>query len=140
MAAKPENTFRASVHKHVRAVIYHMKTNNPYLAGVPDDWYSGTGDDLWVEYKFVVIPKRADTVIDINTLPSPLQRDWLIGRHIEGRNVAVIVGCKEGGVIFPGRSWQTELTAHEFRQRLLPREEIARWIENRTGVKSYGDK
>ena len=40
-------------------------------------------------------------------------------------NVGVIVGCKEGGVWFPGLSWDTTYTTEWFRESILSRKEIA---------------
>lgn len=132
MSRKPENTFRGSVHKHLPRDLYSVKMNNPFAAGVPDDWYSGAKADLWVEYKYLEVPKRPGTVIDLTSgkkpMLSPLQQDWLRSRHAEGRNVAVIVGCKDGGVLFIGRDWEIPLTAGVFTSRLQSRIDLARWI------------
>ena len=65
--AKPETVFTNSVHTHLdRATLYWMKNHNEYVGGVFDCWYSGKGDsstDLWIEYKFVVLPKRDATLV-----------------------------------------------------------------------------
>ena len=128
MSSKPETTFIASVHKHLPASLYRVKNANPYNAGIADVWYSG-GSDLWIEYKFLVLPKRGATVIDLINGKDPsisyLQQDWLKSRHAEGRNVGVIVGCKEGGVWFPGVSWDTTYTTEWFREHTLSRKELA---------------
>lgn len=100
-----------------------MKNHNQYNGGIPDVWYSGRAGDLWAEYKFIVIPKRDDTRVDIGL--SELQKNWLTSRHAEGRTVAVIVGSKDGGVIFSGVDWATECTAKSFRSLMLPRKELA---------------
>lgn len=125
----PENTFIASVHRHLPCGLYSMKNHNQYNGGIADVWYSGGKADLWVEYKFIVVPKRSDTVIDLldgkNPPISPLQQQWLRGRHAEGRSVGVIVGCKEGGVWFPGVSWDCVYPASVFRAQLLGRKELA---------------
>lgn len=129
MAAKPESTFIAAVHRHLPplAELYRMKNNNPYISGIADCWYSGQRD-LWVEYKFIVVPKRPDTVISIDL--SALQRDWLSSRHIEGRNVWVVVGCKEGGVVFEDTTWEQPITAAKFRGRLLGRPGVAQHLSS----------
>lgn len=127
MSTKPETTFSNSVNKHLSEAVYHMKNNNPYLGGVPDVWYSGKAADLWVEYKFVVLPKRMDTVIKIDL--SKLQQEWLKGRHAEGRNVAVIVGHKDGGVFFPGVDWDSVYRAQDFMALHKSRKELAQLIE-----------
>jgi len=132
MSSKPETTFIRSVHKHLPDDLYHMKNNNPYNSGIADVWYSSK-KDLWVEYKFIVLPKRGDTVIDLingkNPSISTLQQAWLKDRHAEGRNVGVLVGCKEGGVWFQGVSWNTVYTATEFRRQLVNRAALARVIQ-----------
>lgn len=131
--SKPETTFIGSVHKHLppgRKNPYWMKNHNAYTGGVWDCWYSGAAD-LWVEYKFIVVPKRGDTMI----LPdlSGLQTDWGRDRLAEGRNLAVIVGCKEGGVIFENLEWEAEIASAAFKVRIMDRRELAQWIIMRTG-------
>lgn len=132
MSAKPETTFLQSVNKHLPASVYHMKNNNPYLGGVPDVWYSGPGGDLWVEYKFIVMPKRGETVVKIDL--SKLQQTWLWDRHTEGRNVGVIVGHKDGGVWFPNVGWSGTYTASDLLQLSKTRKELAQIIYAMCGV------
>jgi hypothetical protein len=126
MAEKPETVFTRSVHRHLPPALYRMKTHNPYLSGPADMWYSGRRADLWVEYKFEVLPKRPTTLVAPGL--SALQVDWLRDRHQEGRNVAVIVGCAEGGVVFRDLEWEKALTLVEFRARLQKRPELAAFI------------
>lgn len=137
MSAKPENTFIGSVNKHLPKDVYFMKNNNQYCSGIPDEWYSGIGGDLWVEYKFIEIPKRPDTVIDLingkNPSISMLQQDWLRKRDAEGRDVGVIVGCKEGGVWFSGVTWDFTYTAEKFRSWLQERKVLAGYINSLVG-------
>lgn len=137
MSAKPENQFIASVHKHLPVDLYRMKNHNQYNAGIADVWYSGVNEDLWVEYKFIVIPKRDDTVIDLVDCKNPsishLQQQWLKGRDAEGRNVGVIVGCKEGGVWFPNCSWDFTYTAGQYREWLDSRQVLAGFINSFVG-------
>lgn len=129
MAVKPENNFIQKVHKRLPPSVYRMKTHNPYVAGVPDCYYSGTKDALWVEYKFVPrLPARVP--LDINL--SALQRAWLVGRHNEGRNVAVIVGSPEGAVILRVTDLPDALTTEQFRKDMLTIEEVALWLTNQT--------
>lgn len=101
-----------------------MKNHNPYVGGVPDVWYSGMRADLWVEYKFIVIPKRDRTMIEPDL--TGLQKDWLMERDREGRSCKVIVGCKEGGVIW--KDWTQPLSTKSFREQLITRKDIARYI------------
>jgi hypothetical protein len=121
MSAKPETTFYNSVHKHLPVELYHMKTHNPFVAGVPDVWYSGPRGDMWVEYKFIVLPKRDNTLINIGL--SELQKDWLRERDREGRCCRVIVGCKEGGVML--KDWTKEICNKTFKSLLVSRKKLA---------------
>lgn len=129
MSAKPENSFRGGVHKYLPRDLYHVKMNNLYSSGIPDDWYSGESGDLWVEYKF--IPKLTAKLCELPGL-SPIQRLWLDARHAEGRNVAVIVGCPEGGVLYRNLEWNTPITKEAFISRLQARQDLAAWILSQT--------
>ncbi len=124
--AKPETVFTNSVHAHLdREALYWMKNHNEYVSGIFDCWYSGKGEesaDLWVEYKFIVIPKR-DTTMIVPEL-SPLQMQWGVDRHQEGRNMAVIVGSKEGGVFLHPGQWGA-LSTRDFKEKLLSRQALA---------------
>lgn len=132
MSRQPENTFISSVHKYLPKEIYHQKNHNQYNGGIPDCWYSGETGDLWVEYKFVVLPKRADTMIRVDL--SELQKNWLASRHSEGRQVAVIVGCKDGGLWLPGLGWHFQYSAEAFRRNMVSRLALAAAIAKLTHV------
>ena len=135
MAATPEATFTAGVHRHLPPAteFWREKMANPYRGGGADYWYSARGKksrDLWVEWKFVRLPKRDSTTIDLVGGKDPplshLQQSWLRDRHLEGRNVWVIVGTDaNGGVIFTGRSWEQPKPRSWYTAELLPRSEIA---------------
>ena len=128
MAAKPESTFIASVHKHLPPTLYRVKNNNEYTAGIADVWYSGVRD-LWIEYKFIAVPKRPEIRIDLLTGKNPaisyLQQEWLRSRHGEGRSVGVIVGSKDGGIWLPGVAWEQPFTAKDFLAHLRTRKDLA---------------
>ena len=128
MAAKPESTFIASVHKHLPPTLYRVKNNNEYTAGIADVWYSGARD-LWIEYKFIAVPKRPETRIDLLTGKNPaisyLQQEWLRSRHGEGRSVGVIVGSKDGGIWLPGVAWEQPFAAKDFLAHLRTRKDLA---------------
>lgn len=127
----PENTFIGSVHRWLPPVdkLYRMKNHNVYTGGVADVWYSGPKADLWIEYKFIKVPKRDNTEIDLlggkNPSISALQQEWLRDRHREGRHVGVLVGSTDGGVWFPGISWDRAYSTHWFRSQLLTRKALA---------------
>ena len=129
MSRKPENQFVSGVHKYLPPIneLYRAKMNNPYTAGLPDWWYSGKRGDLWVEYKYIKeLPKRDNTLI-IPDL-SDLQRDWLNKRYTEGRKVAVVIGCPEGGLFLDEPKWWNEgCSAADFK----------RWVESRQDVAGH---
>lgn len=128
----PESKFIKTVHRYVPDGVYWMKNHNQYLGGVPDVWYSGDKADLWIEYKFIVVPARGETIIDVRDLLSALQKKWLFDRLLEGRNVAVIVGCEAGGVWFDKLSWAVPITTKEFNHRLVDRKTLAKSIYDAT--------
>lgn len=148
MPAKPENSFILSVNrllplKKVRSSakvlasypaerhIHYEKMNNAFRGGTWDGWYSGPGGDVWIEYKNLVrIPQRAS--VKPFELLSGLQLDWGEGRHSEGRNVAVIIGCPTGGVLLREREWENELSPQQFQSLIRSRIDLASWILEQT--------
>lgn len=131
MASKPETTFYESIHRHLPPELHREKMHNPFRGGTFDQWYSGKNKDLWVEYKFIVLPKRPATLVVCNL--SKLQLDWGRKRLAEGRNVHVIMGSKEGGVILYPTEWSDSLSAGDFARRTVSRQKIAEWIIHQTG-------
>jgi hypothetical protein len=126
MSKGPENTFIAGLRKYIPPNIYVMKNNNLYNSGIPDLWLSGPKGDLWLEVKFIVLPKRGETTITIDL--SELQKTWIRSRSAEGRTLGVVVGSKEGGVWFPDLAWESPLKAAEYSSRLQTRAELAATI------------
>jgi hypothetical protein len=134
----PENTFIASVNRHLppKDEFHREKMANPYTSGTADYWYSSRLD-MWVEYKFLQLPKRDDTIVSLVGGKKPmlavLQQEWLKRRHREGREVYVIVGCAEGGVIFKYPEWGIPHSANFYRTNMRTRKEIAQFILARIG-------
>ncbi len=134
MAVKPENSFITGVHKFLppSKILHREKMNNPYRGGTADWWYSGNLCDLWVEYKFLPrVPQRGDMTPERYGLTA-LQLDWLHRRHVEGRNVAVIVGTPKGGVIMRDLAWETHISPIKFTAGILERRALADWITQQT--------
>lgn len=127
MASKPETSFTRRITSRLPKSIYHMKNNNQYVAGVPDLWFSGNGGDLWCEMKYVN-PLPVTVPVRPSKLLSALQMQWLNGRHAEGRNVAVIIGCKAGGVILTNLSWEKDIPINEFNSLIRSPSDLATWI------------
>jgi hypothetical protein len=133
VARKAETTFIASVHKRLAKEIHREKMNNPYRSGTADVWYSGYKSDLWIEYKFLpTLPKRINTEIVLDLTEN--QKLWLQNRHKEGRQVAVICGCRAGGVVFIDLDWEDPITVEAFLSRVVTRQELAQWICAQTGA------
>lgn len=136
MARKAETTFIASVHRHLPLGVHREKMNNPYRSGTADVWYSGQ-KDLWVEYKFIpALPKRKETMITLDL--SENQKIWLRERYTEGRHVAVICGCKTGGVLFTDLSWEEPIQTSVFVARTVTRQVLAKWLLDHTGEVNHG--
>lgn len=129
MSSKPESSFIRGVHKYLPTGLHFEKMNNPYSSGTPDVYYSGPQGDLWVEYKFLpALAVRANNKVNL----SELQRMWLHGRHKEGRNVAVIVGCPDGGTVLRA-PFPREISTPDIQRELLTRKQLAEWILTQTG-------
>lgn len=126
----PENTFIRSVHAKLPAYIYREKQHNAYRGGTPDCFYEHVRM-RWIEYKFVVLPKRDDTIIVPGL--SALQIDWLERNHRNGHGPLVIVGCgvgrKAGGVVIDTpKTWVQGMPCAQFKAALLSRQELADFI------------
>jgi hypothetical protein len=120
-----ENQFRISIHKHmVKEKPHNEKMHNPYRGGTADDWYSGTKRDVWIEYKWQ--PKLKSVLV--SKLASPLQYLWLTRRHEEGRNVLVIVGFPQGGIVIYPHEFDKRVPVTTVELRLLKRKALADFI------------
>jgi hypothetical protein len=134
MAKKPETAFYRGIHKLLPHTVYRVKMYNPLTGGIPDVWYSGNLDDLWVEYKWIAkVPKKA--LIRLDKLLSPLQQRWLEERHEEGRNIVVILGSPEGAWIFEGAAWKEPLDPVAIRTVNASKQNVADYIEKRTQLR-----
>lgn len=153
MSAGPENNFIAAVHKHLppEDMLHREGMHNQYRGGTADVWYSAESD-LWVEYKWVDLPKKDDTLVDITTprgkkQESPLsmlQQQWLRRRLDEGRNVAVIVGFRTGprdsfGLILQHGDWEEPRTARFYREWSKPTKDVAAWLKQQVGEFAHAE-
>ena len=92
-----EHGFIKSIHRTLPKEVYRWKINDNFAGGVADAYYSGKVGDLWVEYKYVKLPKRPESKVDFGA--SAQQIDWLCTRIDEGRNVYLVVGSEKGTLI-----------------------------------------
>lgn len=126
---QPETTYRLSIERKLPRNLHREKMANPFRSGTADCWYSGTRADLWVEYKWIPhVPRSAS----ITPALSGKQSHWLNSRMAEGRNVAVILGSPDGGLIYTEGSWREPVDSATFVDLMLDRGEIAAWIEGVT--------
>jgi len=130
MSSKPETRFYTSVHKLLPKSIYKEKMHNAYRGGTADVWYSGNADDLWAEYKW--LPKlNKKAPIRLYKLLSPLQLQWLRGRHEEGRNIVVILGSPDGAWVFERLSWEKPIDPTAIRSLASTKQDVANYIRRR---------
>jgi hypothetical protein len=128
-----EHSYIKSVHRHLNELSLRWKINDAFTGGVPDCFYEGSHQDLFVEYKYIKpFPKKEHTVIDLTDSRNYLtkqQQLWLTRRHNCRKDAWVIAGSEYGGVIFRGLGWQQPFSAEEFKRRALPQRLIAEQIQ-----------
>lgn len=132
MAAKPETNFSNALRDALPEGIYSMKNNNEYVSGIPDLWFSGRKGDLWVEMKFIQkLPKTVP--IRPYDLLSKMQEKWLRDRYEEGRNVAVIIGCKRStrleGIVLRDLAWERDICPQDFEALIVSKSELVSFIK-----------
>lgn len=139
--SKPETAFINSIHDQLppESEFHREKMWNALRSGTVDTWYSGNRTDLWVEYKWITLPRRAETLIEVAL--SQQQKHWLKSRYAEGRNVAVIlgfnIGARKYGVVFLHEAWQKSWLTSVCHERARSSKEIALWIQSRCLKGSY---
>jgi hypothetical protein len=143
--SKPETTFVSSVHKYIpKREIHKEGMANPYRGGTPDNYYDATPwlgpesmkpevQDLWVEYKFK--PKIGLKLDLCNQASKPalssLQMKWIRRRYSAGKNMWVICGFPEGGIIMKTpEEWARVWTKTEILAAMKSRREIANCVIN----------
>lgn len=115
-----EAGFISKVHRKLPKTIYRVKFSDKFNAGVPDTWYSGDFGDLWVEYKYQLVPGHKPKLSD-------LQKAWLTDRATEGRSVACVVGTPEGVIVYKDADW-----LHYKTYDLITFEDYIKWIGTKT--------
>jgi len=123
-----EHSFIRSIHRKLPDDVYVWKINDNFQGGVADAYYSRTGgNDMWVEYKFIQsLPKRPTTPVDFGL--SPLQRDWLKARLLDGRTVSVIVGSPDGHLILREGEWEKPISKETFTRNAVETSAVVAYI------------
>ena len=98
-----EHSFVKSIHRSLPSQIYRWKIHDTYTAGVPDAMYAGPSGILFVEYKWINLPKRETTNINLGL--SALQINWLDRFYLYGHSVMVAVGSTHGVLALSDRCW-----------------------------------
>lgn len=127
-----ESKRTAALRDKLKGRVFTFKLNARYANGVPDCYYSGAAGDLWNEHKYI---RPLPPIIDLTkpSVTSKLQQRWLIGRHKEGRNVAMVVFSDDGHLLLTGLDWQRPITRDEFRELAVPMQELADTLVERLG-------
>ena len=123
-----EHGYIRSVTRHLPSDRYQWKIHDSYAGGVPDWFYEGQNQDLWVEWKYIKpFPKRPGTLIDLTNKKylSALQQRWIMRRHEKRQDIWVIAGSEHGGVIFKNLDWQSPISVAEFQAQALKPKEIS---------------
>lgn len=130
MASKPETVFLNSVRSKLPRGLYNMKTNNPFVSGIPDLWVSGGKADLWSEAKWFVKTPKASFNLTAGKKPplSVLQQAWLRDRYNEGRNISVMIGSPDGVRLLLDLEWEQDCIFSP----IITRQETADWIVQQT--------
>lgn len=122
-----ESNYWSKLRKAIAARVYAWKINASYEKGVPDCWFSGCHQDLWVENKRVA-SAQPPVVLDLTDQKkylTALQQLWLERRHAEGRHVGVIVFSKVGHIWLPGLSWKEKVSRLEFIEKAMSMPDLA---------------
>lgn len=123
-----EHGFIKAVHRHLPPEVYRWKIHDTYTGGVPDAFYMGPAGCLFVEYKYVKLPKRADTIVKFNL--SPLQTNWLTRAINWGQLVALIVGFDQSATIITRPTHFKGMIKHKLQEEAIPLPTIGEWITN----------
>lgn len=126
-----EHGFVKAVHRQLPPWIKVWKICDDYQGGVPDALYFGqNGKLLFVEHKYVKLPKRKTTVINLDL--SSLQKEWY--SEMDSRRIPeiVLVGCEGGGVWVESLTEvYTGIVMKEFVNRRVSINELSGRITNR---------
>lgn len=122
-----EHGFIKAVHRHLSPEVYRWKIHDTYTGGVPDAFYLGPAGSLWVEYKYVKLPKRATTYIPFGL--SILQALWLTRAINWKQSAIVVVGFEKSAIALTDPELFTGSTKNELEKEAISFKEVAKLIE-----------
>lgn len=129
-----EHGFVRSVHRQLSPDVFVWKINDKYAGGVPDAFYAGPARCLFVEYKYVKLPKRDTTLV--KTSLSEQQKLWLDRMLGMDKQVALVIGSVLGSIIID-KNWDHPIPTGLFRQHAMSTQAVAQWISSFCLEKSH---
>jgi hypothetical protein len=128
--AKPEARYVGRVHGHLANNIHHQGMGLTATNGTPDDWYEGSKDTIWIEYKWW---EKIPAIFNLCTRKSTpklskLQQRWLKRGYKNASNVAVVIGSPDGSIFLPNLEWSGEVKRDDY--IALSEAQIAQIIES----------
>lgn len=99
------------MHRHIPSEVYRWKIHDTYTGGVPDAFYCGPAGSLWVEYKYIKLPKRKTTPVTFGI--SELQRIWLTRMALYGQTTLLAVGWQQSAQVFYGSNLHQKVRQDE---------------------------
>lgn len=122
-ASKPEARFVRKLIKPLPSEVYSEGMSGVFSNGVPDRYFEGDTDILWIEFKWIKrLPVRKELVIpDL----SALQFSWLSRAYKNNRSCAAVVGHPEGALILlTPQEWEFGIS--KYKSKSL--DEVRKWI------------
>lgn len=113
------------MHRQLSPDIFVWKINDKYAGGVPDAFYAGPARCLFIEYKYVKLPKRDTTLV--KTSLSEQQKLWLDRMSGMDKHVALVIGSVLGTIIID-KDWDYPIPTELFRQHAMSTKAVAQWI------------
>lgn len=93
-----EHSFIRAVHGYLPSELFRWKIHDTYAGGVPDSFYVGPANALFVEYKYIKkLPARATT--KLHTTLSKQQIMWLEKMRSFNFPAWLIIGAEDRCVI-----------------------------------------
>ncbi|MAD26320.1 MAG: hypothetical protein CMO44_19345 [Verrucomicrobiales bacterium] len=125
-----EHSFVKSVHRVLPSSVYRWKIHDTYTGGVPDALYCGPKGLLFVEYKWVTLPKRSTTLVKFGI--SKLQLEWLDRFEMYGQHVMVAIGHSLGVLILVKGQWHSSFSSAKVIELSVSRKEFIDGIVSHT--------
>lgn len=122
-----EHGFIKAVHRHLPKEVYRWKIHDTYTGGVPDAFYCGPAGSLWIEYKYIQLPKRKSTIVTFGT--SELQRIWLTKMQNNGQLTGLIVGWERQATVIDPSLLLSPINSGDLIKQGMPFKHVAKHIE-----------